>query len=214
MRIRLAGLLAFAGLTTFTFAQDKPADKPAEKPAPAGEAKKNGAAVTAASAKSVLDFSMKTIDGTPVDLSKYKGKVVMIVNVASKCGLTPQYEQLQALHEKYAAKGLAVLAIPSNDFNGQEPGTNAEIKEFCKTKFGVGFDLFEKVPVKGEEASELYKFLTAADRGEKLAGPIKWNFTKFLIDREGKLVERFEPRVKPDDKQVTAAIEAALDAKK
>lgn len=212
MRAAILALTA-AGLALAAFAQDKPAAKPDDgaKPAKPAEAPKGDAAKPA---DGPLNFKMKTIEGEEVDLAaKYKGKVVLMVNVASRCGFTPQYEQLQALHEKYGSKGLAIVAFPSNDFGGQEPGTNEEIKEFCKTKYSVGFDLFSKVTVKGDDACPLYKYLTAADRGDKLSGPIKWNFTKFLVDRNGKLVQRFESRVKPDDKQVTSAIEELLGGK-
>lgn len=165
-------------------------------------------------ATSPLDFTVKDIDGNDVALSKYKGKVVLIVNVASKCGFTPQYRQLQALHDKYADKGLAILAFPSNDFRGQEPGSNAEIKQFCSKEYGVKFDLFEKVAVKGEQSSELYKFLSSAEKNGEYGREIGWNFTKFLIDRDGKVVARFEPRVKPEADEVIKAIEKALEAKK
>jgi len=168
-------------------------------------------AVTAETARGALDFTMKSIDGQDVPLSKYRGKVVLIVNVASKCGLTPQYEQLEALHERYGERGLVVLGFPANEFGQQEPGTNAQIKDFCTTKFGVRFDMFAKVVVKGDEQCELYKYLTAEKRGAKLGGEIRWNFTKFLIGRDGELIARFEPRVRPDDEAVTKAIAAALE---
>lgn len=170
--------------------------------------------VTAETAESPLDFTVKDIDDKEVPLSKYKGKVVLIVNVASKCGLTPQYEQLQKLHDKYKDKGLAILAFPANNFMGQEPGTNAEIKEFCQTKFKVSFDLFSKVSVKGDDACELYKFLTTRSKDTRQRGEIEWNFAKFLVDREGKLVERFKPKVKPDDADLVKAVEQALGEKK
>ncbi|MBI2426181.1 MAG: glutathione peroxidase [Candidatus Hydrogenedentes bacterium] len=160
----------------------------------------------------VLGFKTKTIDGEEVALDKYKGKVMLIVNVASKCGLTPQYEQLQALHDKYNEKGLAVLGFPANNFNGQEPGTEAEIKEFCSSKFQVKFDMFSKVSVKGDDIAPLFKFLTSADTNKDFAGDIKWNFTKFLVDREGKVIARFEPKTTPDAAEVVAAIEKALAA--
>ena len=134
----------------------------------------------------------------------------MIVNVASKCGLTPQYEQLEELHDKYAEKGLTILAFPANDFGQQEPGTNDEIKEFCKTNFGVKFALFSKITVKGKETCELYKYLTDKKTNPEFAGPIRWNFTKFLTDGEGKLIARFEPRTPPDDPAVIKALEDAL----
>jgi len=177
------------------------------------KAQKEKKPVTAETATSALDFTVKDIDGKDVALEKYKGKVVLIVNVASKCGLTPQYEQLEALHEKYGKEGLAILGFPANEFAHQEPGTNAEIKEFCMSRFDVKFDMFAKVVVKGQNQCELYKFLTSEEKQGKLGGEIKWNFTKFLIDRDGKLIKRFEPRTTPDDKDVIEAIEAALKAK-
>ncbi|HEY1602333.1 MAG TPA: glutathione peroxidase [Pirellulales bacterium] len=157
-----------------------------------------------------LDFQMKSLDGKPVDLSKYQGKVVLIVNVASKCGLTPQYTSLEKLHEKYADKGLAILGFPANEFAGQEPGTDTEISEFCTTKYGVKFDMFSKVVVKGDGQCPLYKFLTSAQTDPNFAGDIKWNFEKFLLDRDGNVVNRFAPKISPDAAEVVQAIEAAL----
>jgi glutathione peroxidase len=143
-------------------------------------------------------------------LKKYRGKVLLIVNVASKCGLTPQYAGLQKLHEQYADRGLAILGFPANNFLRQEPGTNAQIKEFCSTKYGVGFDMFAKVSVKGHDKCELYGFLTNKQSNPEFGGELKWNFTKFLVDREGRVIGRFEPRVKPGDPEVVHAIKAAL----
>jgi glutathione peroxidase len=128
----------------------------------------------------VLNFTMKSLDGKSVDLSKYQGKVVLMVNVASKCGFTPQYKQLQALHDKYATKGLAILGFPANDFGKQEPGTNEEIASFCEKNYSVKFDMFAKVAVKGADQCPLYKYLTSSETDPKFAGPIKWNFEKFL----------------------------------
>lgn len=159
---------------------------------------------------SALDFEVSTIDGETVDLEKYKGKVVLIVNVASKCGLTPQYEGLQALYEKYNDQGLVVLGFPCNQFRGQEPGSNEEIKQFCTTKYDVSFPLFSKIEVNGEGAAPLYKYLTAQDVEPVGSGEISWNFEKFLIDREGKVVARFAPRTKPEDAEVIKAIESEL----
>jgi len=158
-----------------------------------------------------LDFKMKTIKGDEVDLSKYQGKVVLMVNVASKCGLTPQYEGLEDLHEKYADRGLAVLGFPANEFGKQEPGTDGEIADFCKAKYDVKFDMFSKVVVKGDGQCDLYKYLTTEP---KHAGEIKWNFEKFLVDRDGNVVARFAPTVKPDAPEVIKAIETALGEKK
>ncbi len=161
-------------------------------------------------AASALNFKMKSLTGKEVDLSKYKGKVVLIVNVASQCGLTPQYEQLEALHEKYASDGLAILGFPANEFGMQEPGSDGEISEFCEKNYGVKFDMFSKVVVKGEGQCPLYQFLTSKETNPKFAGDISWNFEKFLVDRDGNVVARFAPKVKPDSKEVLAAIEAQL----
>jgi glutathione peroxidase len=161
-------------------------------------------------APAVLKFTMKDIDGSDVHLSKYQGKVVLMVNVASQCGLTPQYKDLQALHERYADKGLVILGFPANEFGEQEPGSNEEIKAFCTDEYQVKFPMFAKVVVKGDGQCDLYKFLTGADTNPKFAGEIKWNFTKFLIGRDGQIVNRFEPKVKPSDEVVVNAIEAEL----
>lgn len=160
---------------------------------------------------SVYDFTVNDIDGKPVDLSKYKGKVVMIVNVASKCGNTPQYANLEKLFEEKKDKGFVILGFPANEFGKQEPGTNEQIKEFCTSTYDVKFDMFSKIVVKGEGQAPLYKYLTSKDANPKTAGNIKWNFEKFLIDRDGKIVARFEPKVKPDTKEVLAAIDAELE---
>ncbi len=161
----------------------------------------------------VLNFKMKKLDGKETDLSAYKGKVVLMVNVASQCGLTPQYTALEGLHEKFADKGLAVLGFPANEFNAQEPGTDAEIATFCKDKYSVKFDMFSKVVVKGEGQCPLYKYLTSKETDPKFAGDISWNFEKFLIGRDGEIVQRFAPRVKPDSEEVVKAIEAELAKK-
>lgn len=160
-----------------------------------------------------LAFQMKSLAGKKVDLGDYHDKVVLIVNVASRCGLTPQYEQLQSLHKKYADKGLAVLAFPCNQFGSQEPGTAQEIQTFCKKNYGVEFDLFEKIDVNGKDACALYKYLTKLKTKPASAGDISWNFEKFLLDRDGKVIARFSPRVKPDDAQVVKMIEASLASK-
>ncbi|MGA2497951.1 MAG: glutathione peroxidase [Tepidisphaeraceae bacterium] len=162
----------------------------------------------ATAAPTLHGFTVKDIDGKDVDLSRYKGKVVLVVNVASKCGYTPQYKQLQEVFDKYKDKGLVVLGFPANEFRQQEPGSNAEIKEFCTSKYNVTFDMFSKIVVKGEGIAPLYQWLT--DKGGKFGGDIKWNFTKFLIGKDGRIVNRFEPAVKPDDAKAIEAIEAAL----
>ncbi|MFL6299091.1 MAG: glutathione peroxidase [Terriglobales bacterium] len=162
------------------------------------------------SPKGVYDFTLDSIDGQPVSLGSYKGKVLMLVNVASKCGYTPQYTALEATYEKYRDRGLVIVGIPANNFGGQEPGTNQEIKTFCTRNFRVSFPMMSKVSVKGEDTTPLYKYLTGKATDPKNAGEIKWNFTKFLVDRNGNIVSRFEPEVTPDSPQITAAIEQAL----
>ena len=164
--------------------------------------------------KGALSFTVKDIDGKDVALKKYLGQVVLIVNVASKCGLTPQYEQLTEIHKKYRDQGLAILAFPANNFLGQEPGTDEEIKTFCTTNFNVEFDLFSKVSVKKKNQAPLYKFLTEKETNPKFAGSIKWNFGKFLLNRKGEVVDRFGPKTKPDDPKVIARIEEELKAGK
>jgi glutathione peroxidase len=161
----------------------------------------------------VLKFKMKRLDGKPGDLSNYKGKVVMMVNVASQCGNTPQYKQLETLHEKYGEKGLAVLGFPANEFGAQEPGSDEEIADFCKSKYDVKFDMFSKVVVKGEDLCPLYKYLTSKETDPKFSGDIKWNFEKFLIGRNGDIVARFAPGTKPDAEEVVKAIETELAKK-
>ena len=163
-----------------------------------------------AAPKSIYDFNLKTIDGQPTSLKAYHGKVVLLVNVASKCGFTPQYAGLEALYEKYKDKGLVIVGIPANNFMQQEPGTDAEIKKFCSNKYNVTFPMMSKVSVLGDDKTPLYVFLTAKDTDPKFSGDIQWNFTKFLFDRNGNPIARFEPNVTPDSTEVTAAIESAL----
>jgi len=166
----------------------------------------------AATAGSLYDIPLKDIDGHTTSLKAYKGKVVLIVNVASKCGYTPQYSGLEAVYRKYQKQGLVVLGVPSNDFGGQEPGTPDEIKTFCKTKYDVSFPLLEKVKVKGGgEQSPLYAALTGTDSA--FPGEVKWNFGKFLVGRDGKLVQRYDSATKPDSDTLTKAIEDALAKK-
>ncbi len=162
---------------------------------------------------SIYDFEMKDIDGKPVSLSQYKGKVLMIVNVASKCGFANQYEGLEKVYEKYKDQGFLVLGFPANNFRNQEPGTDAEIKEFCSVNFGVTFPMFSKISVLGEDQHPLYKFLTQEATNPKFAGDIQWNFTKFLIGRDGTIITRFQTPEKPESEKVTTAIEAALAEK-
>jgi glutathione peroxidase len=164
---------------------------------------------------SILDHEMETLDGTKVNLAKkYKGKVVLLVNVASKCGNTKQYKPLEALHEKYSKDGLAIVGVPCNQFGGQEPGTAKDIAEFCEANYGVKFDLMSKVDVNGDKAAPLYKELTSKESDPKFAGKIPWNFEKFLIGRDGKVVARFNHKTSPDTPEVLAAIEKELAKKK
>jgi glutathione peroxidase len=161
---------------------------------------------------SVYQFTQKSLDGKTIDLSQYKGKVVLIVNTASKCGFTPQYKALEGLHEKFAPQGLAVLGFPANEFGGQEPGTDPEIGAFCQKNYGVTFDMFSKVVVKGAGKVPLFKYLTE-EANPELTGEIGWNFEKFLISRDGRLVARFKSAVKPDAPELVAAIQAELAKK-
>ncbi len=151
---------------------------------------------------SIYDFSVKSIDEKSVSLSKYKGQVLLIVNVASKCGFTPQYEGLESLYEKYKDDGFMVLGFPSNQFLSQEPASNKEIKFFCQGTYDVKFDMFAKIDVNGEDADPLYKFLKEQQGGALWIDAIKWNFTKFLVDREGNVVERYGPSTKPREIEV------------
>jgi glutathione peroxidase len=167
--------------------------------------------IAADSKLNLTDIPLKDINGKDTSLKAHKGDVLLIVNVASKCGYTPQYKSLEAVYRKYKAEGLAVLGFPCNDFGGQEPGTNEEIKTFCSTKYDVTFPLFDKVHVKGAEQAPLYAALTGKD--SPFPGDIKWNFGKFLIGRDGKIIKRWDSGAKPDSKEVTEAIEAALAAK-
>src|ERR1700723_1645213 len=163
--------------------------------------------------KSVYDFTLNSIDGQPAPLSAYKGKVVMLVNVASRCGFTLQYTALEAIYEKYKDRGFVIVGIPANNFGSQEPGTNAEIKTFCSSKYNVTFPMMSKVSVKGDDTTPLYQYLTDKSANPSTGGDIQWNFTKFLVGRDGQIVARFEPKVTPDSPEVTAAIEKALAAK-
>jgi len=156
-------------------------------------------------ASSVHEFTLNSIDGKPAPLSAYQGKVVLIVNVASRCGFTPQYTGLEALYEKYKDRGFVILGFPANNFGGQEPGTNEEIKTFCSTKYNVTFPMYSKISVKGDDKAPLYQFLTDTTGSE-----IQWNFTKFLVDKNGKVVGRFESKVTPESPEITGAIEKAL----
>jgi glutathione peroxidase len=165
-------------------------------------------------AKNVFDYTLTTIDGQPAPLSAYKGKVVMLVNVASRCGFTPQYTALESVYEKYKERGFVIIGIPANNFGAQEPGTNQEIKTFCQSKYSVTFPMMSKVSVKGDDKAPLYEYLTDKFVNPKTGGDIQWNFTKFLVGPDGQTVARFEPKITPDSPEVTGAIEQALAALK
>lgn len=162
---------------------------------------------------SVLGYKMKGIDGKDVDLNQFKGKVVLFVNVASKCGYTPQYKGMQAIYEKYKDQGFVIIGVPANEFGKQEPGTDDEIAQFCSSKYNVTFPLLSKVVVKGAGQVPLYKHLTSQETNPKFGGEIKWNFTKFLVSRDGEIVNRFEPKVNPEGPEMTKAIETELARK-
>jgi glutathione peroxidase len=160
-------------------------------------------------ASGVYSFTLNSIDGKPAPLADYRGKVVLLVNVASRCGYTPQYSALESTYEKYKNQGFVILGFPANNFGAQEPGTNEEIKTFCSRKYSVSFPMYAKISVKGEDQAPLYTYLTK-DTGAGIAGDIKWNFTKFLVDRQGNVVQRFESAVTPDSPEVVSAIEKQL----
>jgi glutathione peroxidase len=159
---------------------------------------------------SIYDQTINTLEGEPADLSQYKGKALLMVNVASKCGLTPQYEGLEQLHEKYGSRGFEVLGFPCNQFMGQEPGTAEEIREFCDTNYHVQFPLFEKIDVNGDNQHPIYTELEQKADADGEAGDVKWNFEKFLVSPEGAVVGRFRPQVTPEDPALVEAIEAQL----
>ena len=156
-------------------------------------------------ANSVHEFTMNDIDGKPFAMAQFKGKAVLVVNVASRCGYTPQYAGLEALHQKYKSRGLVVVGVPANNFGGQEPGSDTEIKQFCSRTYNVTFPMLSKVSVKGTDITPLYAYLTAAQGGD-----VEWNFTKFLVGKDGKAVQRFESKVAPDSAELSAAIEQLL----
>ena len=159
---------------------------------------------------SLYDIEAKTIDGETIKLDRYQGQVLLIVNTASKCGFTGQYDGLQKLYETYSEQGFVILGFPSNDFLKQEPGNNDEIASFCKLNYGVTFPLFEKISVKGDDQHPLYTFLTSKQSNPEFSGKVSWNFNKFLISSEGKIINRFGSRTKPDNSELIAAIEGAL----
>ena len=160
--------------------------------------------------KNVYDYTLNTIDGQPAPLSAYKGKVLMMVNVASRCGFTPQYRALETIYEKYRDRGFVIVGIPANNFGAQEPGMNQQIKTFCQSKYNVTFPMMSKVSVKGEDKTPLYQYLTDKTTNPKTGGDIQWNFTKFLVGPGGQIIARFEPAVTPDSPEVTGALEKAL----
>ena len=160
-------------------------------------------------ASGIYSFTLNSIDGNPAPLAEYKGKVILVVNVASQCGYTPQYSALESIYEKYKDQGFVILGFPANNFVAQEPGTNAEIKTFCTRKYSVKFPIYAKISVKEPDQAPLYTYLTK-DTPSGIRGEIKWNFTKFLVDRNGNVVQRFEPAVTPDSPEVIAAIEKQL----
>jgi len=166
--------------------------------------------MTFAAEKSVYDFTLNSIDGQPTSLGAYKGKVLLVVNVASRCGFTPQYAALESVYEKYKDRGLVIVGVPANNFGAQEPGSNQEIKTFCTRKYNVQFPMMSKVSVKGSDTTPLYQYLTDLSLNPKTGGEIKWNFTKFLFDRNGNIVARFEPEVTPNSAPVVSAIEKTL----
>lgn len=161
-------------------------------------------------AKSVYDFTLKNSKGQDVKLEEFRGQVVMLVNVARKCGYTPQYDGLPKIYERYKERGFTVLGFPANNFGAQEPGTDEEIQEFCRINYGVTFPVFSKISVKGDDKHPLYKYLTERETNPEFAGEIKWNFNKFLVGRDGRILARFDSGDKPEDAKVTQAIESAL----
>jgi glutathione peroxidase len=200
MGLTVVGLALFCISAALAVDVQAPTTQPAAGVAPAQEN----------TVPPVLNFNMKMLSGKDVALSQYQGKVILFVNTASKCGNTPQYAPLEALYKKYADKGFVILGFPSNDFAHQEPGTDEEISTFCTKNYGVTFDMFSKVDVKGENQCPLYQFLTSAETDPQFPGPITWNFEKFLISRDGKIVARFTPRTQPNSEKVVSAIEAEL----
>jgi glutathione peroxidase len=163
---------------------------------------------------SLFEFTMKNIDGADVALKDFKGDVLLIVNTASKCGMTPQYAEFEEIYREYKQQGFRVLAFPANNFGQQEPGTNQQIKEFCNSVYPVTFPLFAKISVKGDDIHPLYRYLTSEEASGGFAGAIPWNFTKFLVDRNGRIIRRFEPNISPKSQEVTDAIKHALRAPK
>lgn len=190
-------------------ADAKPATAKPSEPAAAPSEPAAAAAADAVASGPVLDHEVKLLDGTTKSLADYRGKALLVVNTASECGFTPQYADLQEVYAKYKDRGLEVLAFPSNDFGGQEPGTPEDIRKFVDSKYSVEFEMFDKVVIKGDDKAPLYETLTE-QTPEGIKGDVEWNFTKFLVDPQGRVVKRFESPVSPTDPQVIAAIEAVL----
>jgi len=176
-----------------------------------GENQLNTSQVSSVDVPKSLRFTLKSIDGKDVNLADYQGKVIVIVNTASKCGMTPQYKDLQELHEKHAEEGLVILGFPCNQFGGQEPGSESQIVEFCSANYGVTFDMFSKVEVKGDGAHELFKYLTSQDVKPGGKGEVRWNFEKFVINRSGDVIARFGSRIKPSSPEFMSVIKEALN---
>ena len=183
--------------------------KPEDSPSGAANSVASSSA-QAQSAALIYGFEMEDIDGNPVKLAQYKGKVLLIVNVASKCGYTPQYAGLEALYEKYRDRGFAVLGFPANNFGSQEPGSNEDIKQFCTVNYHVTFPMFSKISVKGDDKHPLYQYLTGSEQGRQFGGEIKWNFNKFLIDRDGEIIAVYGSKTEPQSPELTGRIESAL----
>jgi glutathione peroxidase len=192
----LLSLTVALALSAACFAEDAKVEQSEEKPVPPA-----------------LNHTMKSLDGKDVNLAQYRGKVVMMVNTASQCGLTPQYKELQAIYDRYKDRGLVILGFPANNFGAQEPGSDEEIGAFCEKNYGVKFPMFSKISVKGEDKAPLYQYLTGDKLPVEPRGDIEWNFEKFLLDRNGEVVARFRPPVKPDAQEVVEKIEAELAKK-
>ncbi len=202
--MRLAGFLSLALLVGCSTAESKPEkSKPKDKPAAKAPAKE----------RTMWTAPIKTLQGKDTKLENFKGKALLLVNVASECGLTPQYTQLEELQKKYADKGFTVVGFPCNQFGGQEPGTAEEIEHFCSRNYGVTFPMMEKIDVNGEKRHAIYKELTPLADNTGKSGDIQWNFEKFVVSSDGKTITRFSPKMKPDDPKIVAAIEAGLPKK-
>lgn len=207
----LVSVIALTLVSGPAFAEPKDSEKSKSKSKEKKESKSKAEARPEDKQMPALAFTMKDIDGKDHDLRQYSGKVVMFVNVASKCGFTGQYKGLQSLYAKYKDKGFVIIGVPANDFGKQEPGTNEEIKSFCTGKYSVTFPMLEKVHVKGKETCPLYKYLTSKRSDHKHGGDVEWNFTKFLVGRNGQVIDRFDSRTTPSDEKLVKAVEKALN---